>query len=127
MLYYADTFAIVPIAAHTYYAQVENSVVNTVNAKFFDKYLPLERARSQWLREVGLLEEYKATRMETFFTGWYLRKLKDVPLEQRPSAISTIIKLGQMYGDYEWQSEEAQDFWTGTIHEVLEKHTSGDN
>src|SRR5699024_2319665 len=49
MLYYADTFAIVPIAAHTYYAQVENSVVNTVNAKFFDKYLPLERARSQWL------------------------------------------------------------------------------
>lgn len=127
MLYYANKFAVVKLAAHTYYAQVENSVVNTVNAKFFDKYLPLERARSQWLREVGLLEEYKATRMETFFTGWYLRKLKDVPLEQRPSAISTIIKLGQMYGDYEWQSEEAQDFWTVTIHEVLEKHTSGDN
>src|SRR5690606_38645870 len=45
MLYYADTFATVNVAAHTYYAEVENSVVNTINAKFFEKYLPLEYAR----------------------------------------------------------------------------------
>lgn len=126
MLYYSNKFAVVKLPAHTYYAQVENSVVNTVNAKFFEKYLPLERARSQWLREVGLLEEYKSTRMEAFFTGWYLQKLKDVPQEQRPTAISTIIELGKMYGQYEWLSEEAQEFWTTTVHEVLEEHTSGD-
>ena len=34
MLYYADTFAMLKLPAHTYYAQVENSVVNTVNARF---------------------------------------------------------------------------------------------
>src|SRR5690625_7656917 len=111
MLYYADTFAIVPIAAHTYYAQVENSVVNTVNAKFFDKYLPLERARSQWLTQVGLLEDYKQTRMETFFTGWYLRQLADVPAEQSHRAITTISQRGEIYGEQVMQATEAEEFW----------------
>lgn len=126
MLYYANTFATVPIAAHTYYAQVENSVVNTVNAKFFEKYLPLESARSRWLEDVGLLEEYKQTRMETFFTGWYLRKLADVPAEQRAQAISTIIKLGNMYGHHEWTTQEAKEFWDVTVNEVKPDGVSGD-
>lgn len=119
MLYYADKFAVVPGAAHTYYAQVENSVVNTVNAKFFDKYLPLESARSQWLAEVGLLEAYKASRMETFFTGWYLRKLKNVPQDQRAKAIATVEKLGQIYGAHEWQTEEALAFWSRNTDELM--------
>ena len=127
MLYYADTFAILKLPAHTYYAQVENSVVNTVNARFFDKYLPLEKARSQWLREVGLLDNYRETRMETFFTGWYLRKLADVPGEQRPKAIETIVELGQMYGEHDWQSEEAREFWAVTVNELTHQTTSGDN
>lgn len=127
MLYYADQFAIVKMAAHTYYAQVENSVVNTVNAKFFDKYLPLERARSEWLSEVGLLDEYRQTRMETFFTGWYLRKLADVPEEQRARAITTIAELGRMYGDHEWASEEAQQFWSDTVGESQRHTASEDN
>ncbi|OAV51203.1 glycosyltransferase family A protein [Enteractinococcus helveticum] len=127
MLYYADTFAILKLAAHTYYAQVENSVVNTVNARFFDKYLPLEQARSEWLSEVGLLAKYRETRMETFFTGWYLRKLADVPADQRSGAIETIAKLGQMYEEHDWQSQEAQEFWAVTVSEVTEQQTSGDN
>lgn len=127
MLYYADTFAIVKVAAHTYYAQVENSVVNTVNAKFFDKYLPLERARSEWLTEVGLLDDYRKTRMEVFFTGWYLRKLADVPDDQRAHAIATITELGRMYGDHEWESEEAQEFWNISVGEQPQNSTSGDN
>ena len=118
MLYYADTFATVNVVAHTYYAQVENSVVNTINAKFFKKYLPLEQARSEWLTDIGLLEEYRQTRMETFFTGWYLRKLKDVPSEQRADAIATIMTLGQMYGQHEWQSEDALAFWEETVQEI---------
>jgi len=119
MLYYADTFAIVKVAAHTYYAQVENSVVNTVNAKFFDKYLPLERARSDWLTEVDLLEDYRETRMEVFFTGWYLRKLADVPDDQRVQAIATIAELGRIYGNHEWKSEEAKSFWLTTVTENI--------
>lgn len=126
MLYYADTFAIVNVAAHTYYAQVENSVVNTVNAKFFDKYLPLEQARSAWLSEVDLLEEYKRSRMETFFVGWYLRKLADVPLGQRSQAIRTIAELGRIYGGHEWQSPEAIEFWDVTLGEVEQNNLPGD-
>ncbi len=127
MLYYANKFAVVPVAAHTYYAQVENSVVNTVNAKFFDKYLPLESARSQWLTEVGLLDDYRKTRMEPFFTGWYLRKLADVPADQRTRAITTIKELGQMYGKHEWQTEQAQEFWNSNLNELEHPNTSGDN
>src|SRR5699024_7961147 len=97
MLYYASRFSIVPTVIHTYYAQVENSVVNTVNSRFFEKYLPLEHARSTWLTEVDLIDEYKRTRMEAFFTGWYLRKLADVPSEQRPRAVEIISELGTMY------------------------------
>lgn len=126
MLYYANQFAIVNVAAHTYYAQVENSVVNTVNAKFFEKYLPLERARSKWLSKVGLLEEYKHSRMEIFFTGWYLRKLADVPAEQRDEAIATIGELGRMYGDYDWTSEEAQQFWEITRAETPQLSETGE-
>ena len=127
MLYYANRFAIVNVAAHTYYAQVENSVVNTVNAKFFRKYLPLERARSAWLSNVGLLEEYKKTRMETFFIGWYLRKLADVPLEQRGEAIETIAELGRMYGEHEWVTEEAREFWDITFAENKQQNVTGVN
>lgn len=126
MLYYADQFAIVNVAVHTYYAQVEDSVVNTVNARFFEKYLPLERARSSWLSEVGLLEEYKETRMESFFTGWYLRKLEAVPKEQRAKAITTIAELGCAYGKHEWRSAEAQEFWNSTLTEVQQHSSSGD-
>lgn len=127
MLYYANEFAIVPRAAHTYYAQVESSVVNTVNAKFFDKYLPLESARSQWLTEVGLLDAYRETRMETFFTGWYLRKLPQVPEDQRALAIKTIAELGRMYGDYDWKSDAAREFWTTTVSEIEPPDASGEN
>lgn len=126
MLYYAEQFAIVNVAVHTYYAQVENSVVNTVDAKFFDKYLPLERARSSWLAEVGLCEQYKDTRMEAFFTGWYLRKLEHVPIEQRAKAIGTIAELGSMYGEHEWASSEAQEFWNVTLDEVQQHSVFGD-
>ena len=98
-----------------------------MNAKFFDKYLPLERARSEWLAQVGLLDAYRQTRMETFFTGWYLRKLADVPAEQRAQAIATISELGKMYGDHEWESEEAQKFWNVTINELQQNSVSGDN
>src|SRR5699024_5763198 len=126
MLYYAEQFAVVNVAAHTYYAQVQNSVVNSVNAKFFDKYLPLEEARSAWLADIGLLEEYKQSRMETFFTVWYLRKLADVPEVQRAQAICTIAKLGRMYGHHDWVSDEANEFWSTTLNEIQPLGENGD-
>ena len=56
-----------------------------------------------------------------------LRKLADVPADQRPRAIGTIAELGQMYGEHDWQSQEAQEFWSVTVSEVTEKSMSGDN
>lgn len=119
ILYYSESFATVDVPVHTYYAEVENSVVNSVNANFFKKYLPLERARSQWLSEVGLLDDYKRTRFEEFFTGWYLRKLRDVPQSQWDEALSAIAEIALMYGKREWMTEEMQRFEQQLVHETV--------
>src|SRR5699024_5626726 len=39
-------------------------------------------------------------------------KLKQVPELQRPQAIETIAELGRMYGEYNWQTDEAKEFWS---------------
>lgn len=111
MFYYAQRVGLLNDAIHTYYGEVESSVVNTVGVKFFQKYLPLESARAAWLTEVGLLEDYKQSRLEPFFTGWYLKKLESVAPNDRAEAEEIVTRLGRMYGEHEWTSEEALEFW----------------
>ncbi|MGO1182500.1 MAG: glycosyltransferase [Micrococcaceae bacterium] len=111
MFYYAHRVGLLNDAIHTYYGEVESSVVNTVGVKFFQKYLPLESARAAWLTEVGLLDDYKQSRLEPFFTGWYLKKLESVAPKDRLEAESIVARLGRMYGEHEWTSEEALEFW----------------
>lgn len=98
MLFYAENVALKPIPIHIYYAEVANSTVNSISSKFFRKYLPLEADRSQWLKEVGLLEHYSATRFLTFLKGWYLQKLKSVSAEERASSLQLLREIAEMYG-----------------------------
>ena len=58
MLYYARYIVVTPLPVHIYYAEVANSTVNAISPKFYRKYLPLEQARSDWLKEIGLHEHY---------------------------------------------------------------------
>lgn len=112
MLYYARRIVPVDLPVHTYYGEVENSMVNSVSANFFRKYVPLERARSAWLREVGLLEEYKEARVEVFLKHWYLRKLRLVDSSQIVESKDLIEKLVGYYGDHPtWTDSEVVDFW----------------
>ena len=112
MLYYARRIVPVDLPVHTYYGEVENSMVNSVSANFFRKYVPLERARSAWLREVGLLEEYKEARVEVFLKHWYLRKLRLVDSSQIVESKNLIEKLVGYYGDHPtWTDSEVVDFW----------------
>lgn len=110
MFYYADSVALVQRVIHTYYGEVADSVVNTVSARFFEKYRPLEEARSAWLRQIGLLEEYKDARLENFFGGWYLNKLEAVADEERETAINTILDLVDYYGEYAWTEPAIIEF-----------------
>lgn len=110
MFYYATSIATVNKIIHTYYGEVADSVVNTVSARFFEKYRPLEIARARWLREIGLLEEYKAARLESFLAGWYLVKLPQVEEVEREQAENLVLELTQLYGDFAWTDPVIIDF-----------------
>lgn len=98
MLFYAESIALTRLPIHIYYAEVANSTVNSISPKFYRKYLPLEADRSQWLRQVGLLEHYAETRFLTFLKGWYLNKLDRVPLEDREESLDLIEEIAHFYG-----------------------------
>ncbi|MFC0582687.1 glycosyltransferase [Micrococcoides hystricis] len=110
MFYYATSIATVGKTIHTYYGEVADSVVNTVSARFFEKYRPLEAARAAWLREIGLLEEYKEARLENFLGGWYLAKLPQVMASEVAAAEQTILDLTDYYGGFAWSDPVIIEF-----------------
>ncbi|MGG5751853.1 glycosyltransferase [Zafaria sp. Z1313] len=111
MLYYARKIKVFNRTIHTYYSAVANSTVNSVSVGFFEKYLPLEEARSRWLFDIGLDAEYRATRLEPFFRDWFLSKLRLVKDEHRDEAMAVVARLGRMYGDHEWSDPDVLEFW----------------
>lgn len=111
MLHYASSIRTVDIGVHTYYMVVSNSTVNTINPNYFKKYLPLDKARAQWLAEVGLLDAYKSQRLEPFLVSWLLPKLRRVLEHEWLEAAENLAELLNYYGDYRWTQPTAIDFW----------------
>ncbi len=111
MLHYARSVRTVDVGVHTYYMVVSNSTVNTLNPNYFRKYLPLDRARAQWLSEVGLLDAYKKERLEPFLVSWLLPKLRRVQDDEWYAAAENLAELLNCYGDYRWTQPAAIDFW----------------
>ncbi|APF39944.1 glycosyltransferase family 2 protein [Neomicrococcus aestuarii] len=111
MLFYATKIKVLDRTIHTYYSSVESSTVNAVSVKYFRKYLPLEIARSEWLREVGLMDAYRDLKLEQFLSQWYLAKLNKVAPEHREEAEQVIAELSRLYGDYQWTDPAVLEFW----------------
>ncbi|MGJ9371533.1 glycosyltransferase [Nesterenkonia sp. CF4.4] len=111
MLHYARSIRAIDIGVHTYYMVVSNSTVNTLNPNYFKKYLPLDKARAQWLDEVGLLDAYKADRLEPFLVSWLLPKLKRVKRDEWQEAAENLAELLGYYGEYKWTQPTAISFW----------------
>ncbi|WP_144801612.1 glycosyltransferase [Kocuria rhizophila] len=99
MLSRARTVALLDEPVHTYYGEVAGSMVNTVTPTFFRKYLPLEAARSEWLREHGLFDEYVQRRMRRYVTVWFLPKFNNaVAAEDKSEAFAILAELCATYG-----------------------------
>lgn len=111
MLHYARSIRAIDIGVHTYYMVVSNSTVNTLNPNYFKKYQPLDKARAQWLDEVGLLDAYKADRLEPFLVSWLLPKLKRVKPDEWLEAAENLAELLGYYGEYQWTHPTAISFW----------------
>lgn len=88
----------VKLPIHVYYGAVTNSVVNTVGPGFFRKYLPLEEARSAWLRSDGLYDAYCRTRADTYFQGWFVNKFnKQVGPDHKAECRDLLLRLAAFY------------------------------
>lgn len=110
MLYYSTAILTVPKAVYTYYGAVDTSIVNVVSPRYFRKYLILEKDRTAWLQETGLMQDYRDTRLEPFFRSWYLGKLDQVPADQREEAAAVVRELAALYGDHDWQDPDIRRF-----------------
>ncbi|OSM42502.1 glycosyltransferase [Nesterenkonia sp. PF2B19] len=111
MVHYARRIRPVRTKVHTYYSEVSDSTVNTVSARLFHRYVTLERDRCEWLRSVGLLEDYRRTRLEGFLVSWYLKKLDAVPADQWLEAAETLAWIVDLYGGYDGDHPQVLAFY----------------
>lgn len=111
MLYYARKIEVSSKPIHTYYAAVADSTVNKVGPRFYEKYLPLEKDRSSWLRSVNLLEDYKKRRLERFVKGWFIHKLQYVAPEDYLRCRELIGELVAFYDVASWSDPEVREFF----------------
>lgn len=111
MMHRARRIRTVDVPVNAYYSEVAGSMVNSVSPRYFRKYVPLDRARADWLREHGLLETYRRTRFEGYTVNWYLKKLRLVPEDEWLEAAEAIAEILSFYGDHEWTDPAALAFF----------------
>lgn len=97
MLYYANSLSITTLPIHIYYAEISGSTVNTVSPRFYRKYLPLERSRSEWLSSIGLLTHYQEHRFAEFLEHWYAAKLQNVSASEFDECMALIEEIIRIY------------------------------
>lgn len=113
MVYYARKIGVMELPIHIYYGSVSKSVVNTIGPNFFRKYVPLEAARSDWLRSIGQLDAYNETRGQSFMKLWFLRKLESVGERDRAECVEIIRKLGSFYEPVTWSDPDVAALMAG--------------
>ena len=81
-----------------YYAEREDSVTNTVNVRYFEKSLVLEKVQVKVLAENGVLEAYEANHLTQFVRNWYAPRLERVAPENAPAARAILEEITGLYG-----------------------------
>ena len=83
---------------HIYYAARNDSIVNSISHKFFEKFLIMEEYQVKQLKKYNLLKEYMDKRYENFMNNWYLAKLELVEnTEEKELSLQIINKIKEMY------------------------------
>lgn len=80
-----------------YYAERLGSVTNTLDLKFFEKSLELEKNQVSLLKKVGLYENYRDQKFPIFYEKWYLEKLKLVSHEYEIGAKLILDEIKSLY------------------------------
>lgn len=96
----AKKMKIVDIPIHIYYAAVDNSVTNSINSKFYEKYYRLEIERMKFLKNNGLLDLYIKNKFQFYFINWYLKKLVLIQKGEEKDALLILNNIYKMYESY---------------------------
>jgi hypothetical protein len=83
---------------HVYFAEREDSVVNTVSGKFFERFLLTEKSMVDMLKERGRFDDYVRVRLDEYVRGWYMEKLKRVAPEEKEACESVLGEILALYG-----------------------------
>lgn len=99
LLCQAKSGAFTDAAYLIYYAQRAGSIVNAVDAIYFEKKRILEQAQIAMLTRHGLMDAYLKHHYERFMRDWYLSKLESVQDEvERERCAAIISEIARMYG-----------------------------
>lgn len=106
MILSSKAFKVIDLPIHIYYAMVENSSVNNINKRFFERYVLLEKGRIDWLKKKGLLEDYQNIRLENYVKNWYMTKLSMVKEEEKDEAKELLLQILKLYEGMNWKDED---------------------
>ena len=83
---------------HIYYAERKDSSLNSVSKSFFEKFLICERIQVPLYEELGVLDDYKSLRLDSFVKDFYLSSLTLVRRDEQPDCIPIIEEILSLYG-----------------------------
>lgn len=81
-----------------YYAERADSITNSLDSRYFDKCMILERKQVSFLSDVGLLDTYKEHHLDQFVRGWYMKKLELVSHSQKERSHQVLSEILRLYG-----------------------------
>jgi hypothetical protein len=96
----ANKIQVENIVVHNYYAANTSSVVNNIDAKFFERYLVCEKAQVKWLCNEGLISEYLKLRFADYVEYWYLNNLEKVGKNEKIKAKHILVEICKLYLPY---------------------------
>ena len=116
LFYYAKKVKFTSLPAHIYYAARDTSIVNNITAKFFKKYLILEKVRIEWLKKSNMMDSHMELRFASFFKYWYLKNLACVVERDKVICHDILRRIVKMYdGYYKYDDETVNRFLQGDL------------
>lgn len=80
-----------------YYADRMDSVTNTLDSKYFEKKLILEKEQVKILKKNDLLNIYKKNHFDNFMNNWYLKKLELVDEKNKQKCKQILEAITNLY------------------------------
>lgn len=97
LMAYANSAYSIDLPIHVYYADQIGSVVNTIDAEFFEKLYLIEEYAVKFFKKNALFGEYRTKKLDQFIRDWYMDKLERVDAVNRVECEQIIDRIRVLY------------------------------